>query len=276
MRKVLASLFFALIACCAGAAVAAPVVFKADDDPAASPIWQKVHASLFQGRRVLPGQDVVQLEAPARAIDAAVVPVAIRGKMAQTAERYVAKLYLIIDGNPSPIAAIVSFAPEYRRVDLETRVRIDQYSHVRAIAETNDGQLYMTTRFVKASGGCSAPAGSDAKAALATMGQMRFRFEGEPRGKEPVAAQLTISHPNHSGLAMDQYTRQFTPAHFVRRIEISQGSKPLLNADVDFSFSENPSLRFWFVPDEGGDLRATIVDSHDLRFASAQALPGRP
>jgi sulfur-oxidizing protein SoxY len=108
------------------------------------------------------------------------------------------------------------------------------------------------------------------------MGQMRFRVEGDPRSREPVLAQLLISHPNHSGLAMDQYTRQYTPAHYVRRIEISQGTKPLLTADVDFSFSENPSLRFWFVPREGSDLRATVIDSQDLRFVGAQALSARP
>mgnify|MGYP002150436774 CR=1 FL=1 len=51
--------------------------------------------------------------------------------------------------------------------EIETRVRVDAYSHVRAIAEASDGQLYAVTRFVKASGGCSAPAGSDAQAAAA-------------------------------------------------------------------------------------------------------------
>jgi hypothetical protein len=68
----------------------------------------------------------------------------------------------------------------------------------------------MTTRFVKASGGCSAPAGSDAAAALASMGKMAFRVDGDVRGTQPVLAQLTVSHPNHSGLAMDQVSRQFT------------------------------------------------------------------
>ena len=37
----------------------------------------------------------------------------------------------------------------------------------------------MTTHFVKASGGCSAPPGKDPQAALATLGRIRFRVEGE-------------------------------------------------------------------------------------------------
>lgn len=243
------------------------------DDPAASPIWQKVRASLFESRPIAAaGPDLLTLEAPARAVDAAVVPIAIRTRLPAGATYHVSKLYLIIDANPSPISAIFSFTPDSGRADIETRVRVDDYSHVRAIAETSDGRLYMTTRFVKASGGCSAPAGSDAAAAQAALGQMRFRVEGDLKGKEPVLAQLAIEHPNHSGLAMDQATRQFTPAHYVRKIDVTYGGRPVLSADVDFSMSENPNFRFYFVPQGGGELRATVVDSKDLRFVAAQGL----
>jgi sulfur-oxidizing protein SoxY len=243
------------------------------DDPHASPIWQKVRASLFEGRSIAPATaDTLVLEAPSRAVDAAVVPIAIRTRLPQTAASYVRKIYLLIDANPSPIAAIFQLTPESGRADIETRVRVDAYSFVRAIAETNDGRLFMATRFVKASGGCSAPAGTDPKAALATMGQMRFRIEGDATGRTPVLAQLQINHPNHSGLAMDQATRQYTPAHFVRRVDVSHAGRPILSADVDFSISENPTFRFYFVPQGPGDLKASVVDSHDLRFVSAQAL----
>jgi sulfur-oxidizing protein SoxY len=245
----------------------------AGDDPEASPIWQKVRASLFEGRRIeRAGPDTLVLEAPSRAVDAAVVPIAIRARLPQTAARHVVKLYLLIDENPSPIAAIFQFTPESGRADVETRVRVDAYSFVRAIAEMNDGQLVMATRFVKASGGCSAPAGTDPKAALATLGQMRFRVEGNVGGREPVLAQLQINHPNHSGLAMDQSTRQFTPAHYVRRVDVTYAGRPVFAADVDFSISENPNFRFWFQPQGAGDLKAAVVDSRDLRFVGAQAL----
>ncbi len=77
-----------------------------------------------------------------------------------------------------------------------------------------------------------------------------------------------ISHPNNSGLAMDQSSRLFTPAHFVRKIDISYGGKPVMSADVDFSISENPNFRFYFVPQGEGELTAQVIDSNDLRFES--------
>ena len=128
----------------------------------------------------------------------------------------------------------------------------------------------MAANFVKASGGCSAPPGKDPQAALASLGRMKFRLEGEPQPRTPMLAQLMISHPNDSGMVMDQLTRQYTPSHFVRKVDVSYRGKPVLSADLDFSISENPNLRFFFVPQgEGGELKAEVVDSHDLKFDSA-------
>jgi sulfur-oxidizing protein SoxY len=265
LKSLLATLLFIAMPAEAG--------LQPSDDPQASPIWQKVRASLFENRPIAAAPpEMLVLEAPVRAIDAAVVPIAIRSRWPQNAATHVRKLYLIIDANPSPISAIFGFTPDSGRADVETRVRVDDYSHVRAIAETSDGKLYMTTRFVKASGGCSAPAGADAAAALAAMGKMSLRVDGDVRGTQPLLAQLTISHPNHSGLAMDQYTRQFTPAHYVRKIDVTHGGKPVFSADVDFSMSENPSFRFHFLPQGpqgNSDLRASVVDSQERRFEGA-------
>lgn len=238
------------------------------DDPAANPIWQKARASLFDKRPIAPAPDgLLVLETPVRAVDAAVVPLAIRTRLPADAGYTISKLYLFIDANPSPISGIFSFAPESGRAEVQTRVRVDGYSFVRAVAETSDGRLFMTHRFVKASGGCSAPPGTDPAAALATMGKMSVVTEGDLNGKQPVMAQLAIQHPNHTGLAMDQLTRQFTPAHYVRKVDVSYGGKPVFSADVDFSMSENPNFRFYFVPAAGAELQVSVVDSRDKRYA---------
>ena len=259
-------------------ATAAPAAtLQPTDNPAVSSVWRKVRASLFQDRLIRSAPSgLLSLEAPTRAIDAATVPIAIRTGFAQTPASFVSKLYLIIDANPSPISAIFELIPESGRVDIETRVRVDEYSHVRAIVEMNDGQLYATTRFVKASGGCSAPAGGDVQAALASLGKMRLRVDGDLKGIEPVRAELMINHPNHSGLAMDQFTRQFTPAHYVRKVDVSYAGKPVFSADLDFSISENPNFRFYFQPQRQSqskrEMRVTVLDSRDMRFELLDAL----
>ncbi len=268
----LAGLLTALLV---GSVQAQPVKLS-ENNPEASPNWQKVKASLFKGRSIAPAPaGLLSLETPVRAADAAVVPIAMRTQLPAGDSRFVKRLTLVIDSNPSVVAAVFDFTPGNGDPEIETRVRVDEYTHVRAIAELSDGQLYMSTRFVKASGGCSAPAGKDPAEALANLGKMRLRVDGELRPGQPMLAQLMINHPNHSGMAMDQLSRQFTPAHFVRQVNVSYAGKPVMSADLDFSISENPNLRFRFVPRGPGELKVEAVDSQDRRFESALALaPG--
>ena len=257
----------------AGAAPTALAQLPSGDNPEGSQVWQALRATLFGDRPIQPASaDTLVLEAPLRAVDAAVVPVAIRSRLPQTAQRHVRRLILVIDSNPSPVGLMVWLTPDSGRAEIETRVRVDAYSYVRAIAEMNDGSLVMAVRYVKASGGCSAPPASDAQAALARLGQMRLQVEGVPAVGQPLAVQLQISHPNHSGMAMDQLTRQFTPAQFVRQVDVTLAGRPVLSAQVDFSISENPHLRFFVMPGQGGELRAHMVDTDDRQFDARTTL----
>lgn len=261
----------ALIASVAlGGSSAARAAIQSGENPEASEIWQKVRTSFFESRPITNvGSDVLVLDTPIRAEDAAVVPIAMRAKLPHTSASFVEKLYLVIDNNPSPLSAVFSFTPNSGRADVETRVRVDEYTFVRAIAETSDGRLLMHTRFVKASGGCSAPPGKDPQAALASLGRIRLRVDGDVVMNKPTLAQLMINHPNDSGMVMDQLSRQFTPRRFVRTVNVAYGGQPVLSADLDFSISENPNLRFYFVPRAPGQLTVEVVDSNQTVWKSS-------
>ena len=254
-----------------------PDVPAAPADPvpqaSAAPIWPKVRNGLFGTRAIDENAaEIIVLEAPNRAEDASTVPIAIRTKIVQSPTRYVQKLYLLVDNNPSPIAAVFELTPDSGRADIETRIRIEQYTDVRAIAELNDGSLYMASHYVKASGGCSAPAGKDPKEALRNAGRIKFRVDGPLEAGKPAAVQLAISHPNASGLVLDQVSRLYEPAYYVRKLTVRYGDKPILTADIDFSISENPNFRFYFLPGGDGSLHADVVDTKDLSFSSEVAV----
>jgi sulfur-oxidizing protein SoxY len=250
----------------------APVAAAQNENPDDDIVWIKLHASVFADAPIERGDGVVELDTPKRADDATVVPVAIRTRLAQSSEHFIETIWLIVDNNPSPVAAIFHFTPQSGRADVETRIRVEQYTHVRAIARTNDGRLFMATNYVKASGGCTAPAGNDPASALATLGRMRMKVDGTPVPGRPILAQLMISHPNDSGLAMDPIARTYAAPHFVRTVEVTYAGKPVMRADVDFSISENPNFRFYFTPGSGGQLEATIVDNEDQAFSTAISL----
>ncbi len=260
--------------------VAAPVARgatpSADDDPDKVPSWVDFRDGTFKDRRIDPhGEAVIKLDAPARAADAAIVPISITAQFPQTPARYIRRIYLFIDQNPEPYAGWFEFTPESGRASIETRVRVEDYTFMRAIAETNDGHLFSAIRFVKASGGCSAPAGKDDEAALANVGKMRLHAQGGSATGQPQLAQLMISHPNRTGMAMNQITRQYASAYFVRKIEVTYAGKPVMTANVNFSISENPNFRFYFLPRATGELKATVHDSQEHIFETAIPVPAQ-
>jgi sulfur-oxidizing protein SoxY len=75
---------------------------------------------------------------------------------------------------------------------------------------------------------------------------------------------------------MDQLSRHYVPAWYVRSLRVSYGGRTVLEADIDFSISENPNFRFYFLPEGSGELRAEAVDTRDLQYeTSLEVVPGK-
>ncbi|MBU6259001.1 MAG: quinoprotein dehydrogenase-associated SoxYZ-like carrier [Burkholderiales bacterium] len=230
---------------------------------ASSPEWEQIRGHLFPGRTLAAGQDVVQLIAPLRAAYGASVPVKIVSHIAQREALYVRRLTLVVDKNPSPLTARLNLTREVGQADFETRLRVDEYSHVRVVAELSNGELHTDSRYVKTSGGCSAPPN---RAAPALIGKTILKLEGSLQPGRPNAADVTVIHPNDTGFELDEVSLVYIPPHFVRSIAVSYAGRRIFDSDLDFSLSENPTLRFNFVPHGPGELRADVVDSHAAHF----------
>jgi sulfur-oxidizing protein SoxY len=234
----------------------------APDDP-----WPSLASQIFAGRPLQVGGAIVAIDAPYRAEDAALVPVGLRSLLAADDKRQIRSITLVIDGNPSPLAVVFSPGAASRMRSLSTRVRVDDYTNMHAVAELSDGQLYATARYVKAAGGCSAPA-AKLEADAIPLGTMRFRQFPPAEGDAPGLreAQLMIRHPNYTGMQMDQVTRLYVPAHFVNSVRIWQGDDLLLGIQGGISISENPAFRFDYRPNGAGSFRAEMDDSEGKSF----------
>lgn len=247
---------------------------SAEDAPPETAWQASLKQQFFQDKSIREGSDVIQIKAPYRAEDAALVPLQVLAQFPQTAERSIRSITLIIDSNPVPWAGTFQFTPASGRADLALRARVNAYSWVRAIAETSDGKLYMNKAFVKASGGCSAPLGADLEAAMARLGKMKFKLESqEVKPGSVTEAQLLISHPNLSGMQMDQITRIVKPAHFVKSVDVRYDGTPVFSAKTDIAMSADPNFRFDFIPDHpGGELSAEVIDNLDQHFSWKQTI----
>lgn len=235
--------------------------------------WNNVlKTQFFGGKNIQENNDVIEIDAPYRAEDPALVPLKIISKIPQTKQRYIKKITVLIDKNPVPFAAEFDFTPESGKADLAMRLRVNTYSYVRAIAEMNDGKLYMSKKFVKASGGCSAPLGADLDAAMKRLGKMKFRLDDGVEIDKPTLAQLMISHPNITGMQMDQVTRHIRPKHYVEKVDVFFDNKPILSAKTDIAISADPNFRFYFIPDRAGELRAEITDTQGDKFSKSYSV----
>jgi sulfur-oxidizing protein SoxY len=241
-----------------------------DQDRAAR--WKQLQESIFPHRQILDAGGIITVDAPPRALDAALVPVELH----ITSSKPVKGVYLVIDDNPAPMAAHFVFGPKADPRDLQLRVRVNAYTNMHAIAETQDGQLHAATKFVKAAGGCSAPAGPDDTAALADMGRMKLRLLGSFDAGKPMQAQLMIRHPNFNGMQMNQITRYFTPARFIRTIDATYDGGQVFHLDADISLSTDPVITFGFVPHEKGQMKVVAQDSSNATFNHTFDVPGTP
>jgi sulfur-oxidizing protein SoxY len=252
----------------AAAALGAGARTAAAQTPAAEDPWPSLAAQIFAGRTLQDGSAVVAIDAPYRAEDAALVPVGLHNLLAPDDKRHIVSITLVIDQNPSPLAAVVSPGPSSGMRSLSTRVRVDDYTNIHAVAELSDGQLYASARFVKAAGGCSAPA-AKLEADAIPLGTLRFRQFPPPAGAAPGLreAELMVRHPNYSGMQMDQRTRLYVPAYFVKSVRIWQADALLLSVEGGISISENPEFRFDYRPTGAGGFRADVSDSEGKSFS---------
>ncbi|MFD1344729.1 quinoprotein dehydrogenase-associated SoxYZ-like carrier [Litorisediminicola beolgyonensis] len=242
----------------------------AQDNPLEpSESWEALRVDVTGEAEIGDGSALFDIVAPYRAEDAATVPIQI---VQTNMDETITAATVVIDENPAPVAAEFDFSPAMLPLDFEMRVRVNQYSNVRVIAETPEG-LKMAGRFVKASGGCSAPASRDPEIALASMGQMKLRLFGEPPAMSQARreAQIMIRHPNYSGLQRDQITQLFIAAHFLDHIEVWQGDEKLWAMDGGISISENPVFRFDYADNGATALTVKATDTEGNSFE--QVLP---
>ncbi|HEX6958329.1 MAG TPA: quinoprotein dehydrogenase-associated SoxYZ-like carrier [Ferrovibrio sp.] len=237
------------------------------DDP-----WSDLQEAIFPGKTIADGAAFMRLAAPERAYDAAVVPVDVAFDKARLPAA-VRSLTLIVDKNPAPVAAVFHFTDQVANPSIGIRLRIDQYTNLHAVAETADGRLYGVAKFVKAAGGCSAPATKSPEEARAHKGQMKLKTLQQAFASRFNRMELMIRHPNNSGLQMDPLTRYYVPADFVQKIDISLAGKPVLSVEGNISISENPAIQFWLKSGAAGDLKVEAEDSSGRKFDATWPLP---
>ena len=247
--------------------LAAPAVADIDD-------WAVLKQQAFGDRAIQSEDGTVVLEAPQVADDAALVPITVR--VPPEVRQKLKSLSLFIDKNPDPKVATLHFGPAAGNGgerSFSTRVRIDTFSHVRAVLETEDGVLHMATRFVAAAGGCGAMQAKDPDAEAVDLGKMIVKTFPPALDSNPIwSAQVMIKHPNSNGMQLDIHTANIISARYVNKMIVKRGGEVVFDMDGTFSISTNPNFRFTFGRGADNSLDVAITDTDGTKFA-AQSEP---
>ncbi len=238
--------------------------------------WSDIKKSIYQDRPIATASNSsLALYAPAQAADGAMVPVSIHVPPAVAAKS--ARLTIIIDRNPAPVAAVIKFGEGWRRGGnigdriFATRLRIDSFSIVRAVLETDEGHLLMAEKFVAGAGGCSALPSKDPDAVLADMGRSKLTATShatrEPEWREGV---VMIRHPNFTGMQLNPETGKYTPARYLSDIVIGDGQQTMFEVEGSISLSEDPNFRFTY-SGTTNHLEMRAVDSDGLKITGTTA-----
>lgn len=205
--------------------------------------WPLIKEAFFS-QRPIENTALMQVSAPLGAENAGQVPITLIVK--NQANDAIKSIYILIDANPIPLAAIYKFPNVFNQLTLSTRVRLDSDSNIRAIAETQSGHLLMATARVNAGGGCAGAVSEDETAVRASAGVIKFQLNPPYKLHETASATLQIKHPMYTGLQTDAKTKQAKPAFFVKNSEIKFNNIPVMQVLFGVGTAENPSLKFEF------------------------------
>ena len=249
----------------------APAVASAEED-----IWPTLKQARFGDREIAEADGKVILEAPVTAEDPAMVPITVR--VPPDVRDQLKSLTLVVDHNPDPIIAKIAFGPAAGtggERSLSTRIRIDKFSYLRAILETEDGRLHMVKKFVQAAGGCAAMNAKDPDEELVDLGKMIVKTFPPALSTAPLfEAQIMLKHPNFNGLQMDLDSRGYVPARFVKEVTVKRGDDLVMKMDTTFSISTNPNFRFTFGRGGDNELDVAMTDTDGAVFQATSEPSG--
>jgi len=104
---------------------------------------------------------------------------------------------------------------------------------------------------------------------------MKMKTVGQLIFGQPNLVQLMIKHPNITGLQpMEIGSRVLPPAHFLSHLKIDFAGTQIMTADLTFSVSMDPSLRFFFVPKADGTLTVEASDTQNNNWVSKHTIGG--
>ncbi|CEN56600.1 quinoprotein dehydrogenase-associated SoxYZ-like carrier [Candidatus Methylopumilus turicensis] len=235
----------------------------AESDPSKWPLVKEA----FFAQRPMADAPFITFVAPRRAESGAQVPLEIAIDQTQADANAIKTLYLLVDSNPIPLTATYHLTDQLGKFKLATRIRMEMDSYIRAVGETADGKLYLASVEIRAAGGCGGTVDGDEAAIRASAGKIKMNVESPVKFGDATAATFIIKHPMRTGLQRDLVSQGFVPAFYIQKAAFTYNNVPVMDVDFGVGTSEDPYLRFNFIPKAPGVLEVKASDNDGKAFS---------
>lgn len=254
----------------AGFTVASTTSAFAEADPK---LWSVVKEAFF-AKRDIQEVEFMKIEAPRRAESGAQVPVTFSYDKTAANGVDIKKIYVLVDANPIQLASTYHLTDALGNFQIATRIRMETDSYVRLVGESADGKLYMAKREIRAAGGCGGTVENDESAVRAAAGKIKLNVESPVKFGSPTVTTFNIRHVMRTGLQRDLVSQGYVPAFYINKAAFTYNGKPVMTVDVGVGTSEDPYMKFNFIPDAPGNLEVTATDNEGKTFTHQVAVKG--
>jgi predicted secreted protein len=211
-------------------------------------------ARLLGGRAATPSPRV-SIEVPQKFDYGITVPLAVSVASPMTRADYVRRLHILVDGNPFPDVATLSFAPGSAPARAATRFRVEVGKHtIWAIAELSDGTALSATAELTtlAGGGCGGNSGL-APGTPEPAHTPRVKLPEHAGRGEVIEVPTMISHRMETGMRTDT-AGNLLPRRIINRMECRYAGEMVFAADLTPAIAANAYLKFPICAVASGDV----------------------
>jgi sulfur-oxidizing protein SoxY len=264
-------------------------VLIAGQSHALEPSWPDLRDELYGQQLLMQTGNTISIDAPYRSdMDSRTQ---IGATVSAPEGQMLDSVTVILDENPMPVSVVFSFEQPVSSFFFDLTMRVNGPTPLHVVARTARGQLFVADTFVKTSGqgACSAPPGTDPELAMATIGNMAVgvqELSQKPRLLQTTLVKseaadlgdsklmdLTIQHPSHSGMQMDQISLLYIPARYIDTITVDLDGAPFVAITGSISLSENPRISL-SIPAYAQSIDVTLTDTGGTQTTVHRSLPG--
>jgi thiosulfate oxidation carrier complex protein SoxZ len=201
--------------------------------------------------------DKIEIIAPARAENGAIVQLEINSKLANTEA-----IAIFVEKNPTALIANFMLG-ENTQGKLVTRIKMAETSDVKVVVKAG-GRYYTANKLVTVmENGCG---GGNANEKFDPSMKMRAKLNGDIAEIKAI-----LIHPMHTGQGKDD-ADQPVRAHFIQLVDIALNDKSVLQMQWGTGIAKNPYLTFYVKGAKLGDKISLTWHDNLGRTASGETL----